>query len=395
MTTSDQQKINVIELVQRDHREIERMLAAVEDAPANMRQQPFEELVHKLAVHETAEEIVVHPATKKAGGTDVVGRVLSEEDTAKKALAGLDGMDVSSSDFANKFASLKRDVLAHAEREEAEEHPLLAQHESDADLARMGRLFEQAEKTAPTHPHANAPESRVGNLVLGPILAVSDRVRVRALAFRRPRLMGMLALCARSQRRRYQFSNGRKLDESCCMEGTARGRGRAGRRRVDRRTHRRSVARRGDTGEKMPGVMCAIDAVGYEAWDRDAPGERQRPSQVFEDLVRVTNPTGHISLIGVYFPEDPGGVDDDAKQGRFTLPLGELWNKGISVEMGQAPVKRYNEYLRDLIIAGLARPSFIVSHDLPLEAAPEAYEKFDKRADGYTKVLLKPRSHAA
>jgi glutathione-independent formaldehyde dehydrogenase len=143
-------------------------------------------------------------------------------------------------------------------------------------------------------------------------------------------------------------------------------------------------------GKKMPGVMCAIDAVGYEAWDRSAPGERQNPSQILDDVVRITNPTGHISLIGVYFPEDPGGVNEDAKRGRLPLNLGDAWNKGVSIEMGQAPVKRYNEYLLDLIVNGLARPSFIVSHRLPLEAAPDAYDKFDRRADGYTKVLLKP-----
>ncbi|MBV9208042.1 MAG: aldehyde dehydrogenase, partial [Actinobacteria bacterium] len=54
------------------------------------------------------------------------------------------------------------------------------------------------------------------------------------------------------------------------------------------------------------------------------------------------------------------------------------------------PVKRYNRQLRDLIIRGQARPSQIISHELPLQAAPEAYDKFDKRADGYTKVLLHP-----
>ena len=141
--------------------------------------------------------------------------------------------------------------------------------------------------------------------------------------------------------------------------------------------------------------MCAIDAIGYEAWAHDAVGDRQDPGQVLDDVIRVTNPTGHISLIGVYFPEDPGGVDDDAKQGRFTMALGQAWNKGISIEMGQAPVKRYNVYLRDLIIAGLAKPSFLVSHRLPLEAAPDAYEHFDQREHGYTKVLLKPDMHAA
>jgi glutathione-independent formaldehyde dehydrogenase len=145
----------------------------------------------------------------------------------------------------------------------------------------------------------------------------------------------------------------------------------------------------------MPGVMCGIDAIGYEAWAHDAPGERQNPSQVLDDVIKVTNPTGHVGLIGVYFPQDPGGVTEETKQGRFTMALGQAWNKGLSVEMGQAPVKQYNVYLRDLIIAGLAKPSFIVSHRLPLEGAPEAYRKFDQRADGYTKVVLKPEQQAA
>ena len=163
-----------------------------------------------------------------------------------------------------------------------------------------------------------------------------------------------------------------------------------------RAPHRQNVQElREGSGRKMPGVMCGIDAIGYEAWSTDAPGERQEPTQAIEDVIRATNPTGHVGLIGVYFPEDPGGVDADAKKGRFTLSLGTAWEKGLSIEMGQAPVKRYNAYLRDLILSGFAKPSFFVSHRLPLEAAPEAYEKFDKREDGYRKVLLKPNRKAA
>jgi glutathione-independent formaldehyde dehydrogenase len=158
-----------------------------------------------------------------------------------------------------------------------------------------------------------------------------------------------------------------------------------------RKPHREKVQNlRDGAGKKMPGVMCAIDAVGYEAYAHEKAGERQYPEQVLEDVIRVTNPTGHIGLIGVYFEEDPRGVDEDEKQGRFTIPLGKAWNNGIGIEMGQAPVKRYNVYLRDLIVGGLAKPSFLVSHRLPLEAAPQAYEKFDLRTEGYTKVLLKP-----
>lgn len=112
--------------------------------------------------------------------------------------------------------------------------------------------------------------------------------------------------------------------------------------------------------------------------------------QVFDDLIRVVNPTGTIGMVGVYMPSDPGGVDDKAKHGKFEIPWGQVFEKGLTIGMGQAPVKKYNEYLRDLVIAGKAKPSFIVSHRLALDAAPEAYKGFDARGSEYTNVILKP-----
>ncbi len=109
---------------------------------------------------------------------------------------------------------------------------------------------------------------------------------------------------------------------------------------------------------------------------------------------QLLNPTGSLGLIGVYFPADPSGQTEQQKKGLYEFPLGELWSKGISIGQGQAPVKKYNVYLRDLIVAGKAKPSFIVSQRLPLSKAPEAYENFDKRGVGtgqdWTKVVLKP-----
>jgi len=143
--------------------------------------------------------------------------------------------------------------------------------------------------------------------------------------------------------------------------------------------------------DKMSGVMCGIDAVGYQARRFDDP-ERENPIQVIEELVHVVNPTGRIGIVGVYFTDDPGGVDKDAKRGQYKLPLGGIFEKGLTIGSGQTPVKKYNAYLRDLIIAGRAKPSVIVSHRLTLDEAPGAYEKFDQRSDGYTKVVLKPEA---
>lgn len=143
--------------------------------------------------------------------------------------------------------------------------------------------------------------------------------------------------------------------------------------------------------EKMSGVMCGIDAVGYQARDENDPG-KEKHTQVIDDLAELVNPTGAIGLIGVYLPEDPGGSDPHAQKGEYIIPEGKIWNKGITIGRGQCPVKKYNYLLRDLIISGKANPSFIISHHLPIEAAPDAYQEFDKRDDGYTKVVLQPQA---
>ncbi len=139
---------------------------------------------------------------------------------------------------------------------------------------------------------------------------------------------------------------------------------------------------------KLEGVDCAIDAVGYQARAQNDPG-RERPTQVIEDLCRLVNPAGHVALIGVYLAPDPGAPDESSKQGVFSIPLAKLFDKAVTIGMGQAPVKRYNEQLRDLIVQGRAKPAQIVSHHISIDNAPEAYDKFDRRVEGYTKVLIR------
>lgn len=53
-------------------------------------------------------------------------------------------------------------------------------------------------------------------------------------------------------------------------------------------------------------------------------------------------------------------------------------------------MKAYNRFLSRLIEKDKVKPSWIVSHELPLEKAPEAYKNVDARRDGWTKVVLKP-----
>lgn len=135
-------------------------------------------------------------------------------------------------------------------------------------------------------------------------------------------------------------------------------------------------------------VDRGVDAVGYQATSSD--GKTEQPNAVLEALIKVVRPTGGLGIPGLYVPTDPGAPDSAAAKGYISFPFGKLFEKGLTVGTGQCNVKSYNRYLRDLIIAGRAKPSFVVSHNLPLEDATSAYEKFDKRIDGYTKVLLHP-----
>jgi glutathione-independent formaldehyde dehydrogenase len=145
--------------------------------------------------------------------------------------------------------------------------------------------------------------------------------------------------------------------------------------------------------EKMDGVMCGIDAVGYQARSRENPDEEDS-TQVLRDLAELVNPTGAVGLIGVFQKADPLAEDEKKKQGILEVPLGDFWNKGITIGMGQCPVRKYDHMLRDLIIAGKAKPSFIVSHHITIDEAPEAYEMFDMRGTGegepYTKIIINP-----
>jgi glutathione-independent formaldehyde dehydrogenase len=140
--------------------------------------------------------------------------------------------------------------------------------------------------------------------------------------------------------------------------------------------------------DRTAGHGCdrGVEAVGFQA--HDAAGE-EHPELTLDRLVNVVRSTGGIGVVGVYVPQDPG-VDPPQSADRVDWQYGTFFTKGQSMGTGQAPVKRYNRQLRDLIIAGRARPSFIVSHEIPLDQAPDAYAKFDQRVDGYTKVLLKP-----
>lgn len=170
---------NAVEFLRQQHDLVRELFAAVARETGDARREAFEPLVRLLAVHETAEEMVIYPAIRNEGdeGKRIADARTQEEDQAKKALSDLEKLDPSSPEFDEPFTAFRATVESHAESEEREVFPLLDRTTDDTQLERMAAALKVAEGIAPTHPHKSAPESAIGNLLVGPYVAMVDRVR--------------------------------------------------------------------------------------------------------------------------------------------------------------------------------------------------------------------------
>ena len=170
---------DVVTFLKSQHEQVKALFGQVQATRGEDRQQAFFELRRMLAVHETAEEIVVHPKAAKniTNGKAIVDERLAEEREAKKALAELEKMDVDSPEFESAFTTLQTAVLAHAEAEESTEFSQLRAQMEAEELQEMERAAETAEKMAPTRPHPAAGESPAMNMMAGPFAMMLDRAR--------------------------------------------------------------------------------------------------------------------------------------------------------------------------------------------------------------------------
>jgi hemerythrin superfamily protein len=168
---------DVIEFLLNQHQQVRGLLDDVLSSSGEERQRYFDTVREMLARHETAEEMIVRPLTRKApGGEQVAEGRMEEENEAKEVLAKLEKMDVDSADFTAMFQQFRQAVLDHAAAEERDEFPLLRQNtDPDALVAARDRV-KRAEQMAPTHPHPSAKTTAM-NYVAGPFAAMLDRAR--------------------------------------------------------------------------------------------------------------------------------------------------------------------------------------------------------------------------
>jgi threonine dehydrogenase-like Zn-dependent dehydrogenase len=137
------------------------------------------------------------------------------------------------------------------------------------------------------------------------------------------------------------------------------------------------------------GPDACIDAVGLEAhgghgiifaYDRMKQmlgAESDRPIALREAIMACRN-GGTVSVIGVY-----GGFIDK-------FPFGSVMNRSLTIKTGQAHVQRYMRPLLERIQKGEIDPSFVITHRMRLDDAPQGYEMFLHKEDDCIKIVLKP-----
>jgi hemerythrin superfamily protein len=169
----------VVAFLKAQHNLIEDMFDEVLHASdPHAREKPFVELRQLLAVHETAEEMVVHPRVRREAdaGDAIVDARLAEEHEAKELLSQIEKLHITSQQFIDELTKLRDAVLDHAEHEENEEFPVLQREVDTDDLKRMATAVRAAEAIAPTRPHAGVESAKL-NFVVGPFASMLDRAR--------------------------------------------------------------------------------------------------------------------------------------------------------------------------------------------------------------------------
>lgn len=168
---------DVIRVLLEQHARIRDLFAEVKSESGEHKEAAFEELRALLAVHETAEQMVLRPVTSDSGGEAVADARTEEETEANKVLAELEKLDVGSTDFDTRLGAFEKSVDAHAENEEQQEFPLVLEKCSEQQRQQLGKRIKAVESIAPTHPHPSTSGKPAAQLTVGPFASIVDRVK--------------------------------------------------------------------------------------------------------------------------------------------------------------------------------------------------------------------------
>jgi hemerythrin-like domain-containing protein len=179
-----EQPHNVIDILTKDHREVEQMFQELEslrgatgEAERGRRKDLAEQVTIELIRHSVAEEAEVYPVVAKKVSESEAERSKHEHAEAEETMKRLEGLPPDDAAFDSELATLMREVREHVKEEEGEVFPQMRKVFSDDELVELGMKVASVKQMAPTRPHPAAPDGPPGDKILGPVAGLLDRMR--------------------------------------------------------------------------------------------------------------------------------------------------------------------------------------------------------------------------
>jgi hemerythrin superfamily protein len=181
--TSERSTQNIVEVLVAQHHQVDELFSRVLGANDDGRARMFAQLLHVLALHESAEHVVVHPEARKIidGDEALITALMSEEVAIRDALVESEHVSVEAHDFPGRLARIRDMVVKHNRREESDEFPLLNQRLDASERTRLTWAVEELGKLAASGTEAEFEHAELAagspNMMVGPFAAILDRAR--------------------------------------------------------------------------------------------------------------------------------------------------------------------------------------------------------------------------
>lgn len=173
--------MDAITLLKEDHRIVEGLFKRFEkagDKAYTEKRAVVDRIREELSKHAAVEEQLFYPVVRATvpETEDIALESLEEHHIVKWVLSELDAMAPEDERFDAKVTVLIENVRHHVEEEEQEFFPMVRDELGRNALADLGDAMATAKKIAPTHPHPRSPDTPPGNLVVGTVAGIADRI---------------------------------------------------------------------------------------------------------------------------------------------------------------------------------------------------------------------------
>jgi hemerythrin superfamily protein len=179
-----EQQLDVIEILERDHREVEQMFSELEtlrgastDEAKSRRKALTDQVTIELVRHSVAEEVLVYPQVEDKVSAEEAEHAREEHAEAEQTLHRLEKLDADDPAFDDELATLMAEIRHHIEDEEGQMFAHMRQAIDADELRKLGGRVEAFKKVAPTRPHPNVPNEPLPRMAAGPAASLFDRMR--------------------------------------------------------------------------------------------------------------------------------------------------------------------------------------------------------------------------